>query len=144
MSYYKRLTIPKNTNPDDPVSVEIPIQPMIIDRVEITFPSRCVGLVGVRFLYQSRVLFPYNPDEWYRGDGQTVVFSPNLELKERPLFITIEGYNDDDTFQHNIYVVIDVEFKGGIFWDVWKAFIGGPSAGPRVIPVSDDLGGSNE
>lgn len=137
MAYTKNLTIPKNTSSSDPVWMDFEIQPMIVDRVEITFPDGCAGLAGVRFKYQSRVLFPYNPDDWFRGNGQTVVFTPNLELKERPLFIRVEGYNDDDTYQHTVYIVIDVEFKGGIF-DVWKAMIfGGGQAGPRVIPVDE-------
>ncbi len=141
MSYTVSLEVPKETPSTDPVWVDIPIQPMIVDRVEITFPSGCVGLVGVRFKYQSRVLFPYNPDDWYKGNGQTVIFTPNLELKEKPLFITVEAYNIDDTYKHTVYIVIDAEFKGGIL-DVWKAWLfGGPSGGSRNIPVSDELGG---
>ncbi len=116
MSYTQSLTIPKNTTIADPATVDVEIAPMIIDRMEITFPSGCVGLVGVRFRYQSRVIFPYNPDSWYKGNGQTVVFTPNIELKEEPLVLTIEAYNEDDTYQHTVYIVIDVEFKGG-FWE---------------------------
>ncbi len=123
MSYTESLTLPKNTTSENPMAVDVSIQPMIIDRMEITFPSGCVGLVGVRFKYQSRVIFPYNPDSWYKGNGQTVVFSPNIELKEVPLMLTVEGYNDDDTYQHTVYIVIDVEFKGG-FWDMWKTLLG--------------------
>ena len=141
MAYTKSLTVPKDTSPTSPVPVNIPIQSMIVDRVEITFPSGCVGLVGVRFKYPSHVLFPYNSDDWFKGNGQTVIFTPNLELKERPLFITVEAYNIDDTYKHTVYIVIDAEFKGGIL-DVWKAWLfGGPSSGNRNIPVSDELGG---
>lgn len=123
MSYTTSLTLTKNTTTEDPNSVDIPIQPMLIDRVEITFPSGCVGLVGVRFKYQSRVIFPYNPEGWYKGNGQTVVFSPNIELKEEPLMLTVEGYNEDDTYQHIVYIVVDVEFKGG-FLDAWRKILG--------------------
>ena len=116
MSYTESLTLPKNTTADSPGSVDIPISPAVVDRVEITFPSGCVGLVGVRFKYQSRVIFPFNPNGWYKGNGQTVIFTPNVELKEEPLMLTVEGYNEDDTYQHIVYIVIDVEFKGG-FWE---------------------------
>ncbi len=125
MSYSKQLTIPSGTLKTAPVSTTIEIPPTLVDRVEITFPSGCVGLVGVRFRFQGRMIWPYNPDGWFRGNGMTVVFSPNIELIDKPNTLTIEGYNDDDTFQHNVYVIVDVEFKGG-FLDFWKTvFFGG-------------------
>lgn len=123
MSYTKDLTIPKSTTAADPTTVDIPIQSMLIDRMEITFPDGCVGLVGVRFRYQSRIIFPYNPEGWYKGNNQTVIFSPNIELKEDPFVLSIEGYNNDDTYQHIVYIVIDVEFKGG-FLDFWRSALG--------------------
>ncbi|KKM84378.1 hypothetical protein LCGC14_1299710 [marine sediment metagenome] len=129
MSYSKQLTIPAGTSKTSPVSTSIEIPPTLVDRLEITFPSGCVGLVGVRFQFQGRVIWPYNPDGWFLGNGQTVTFTPNLELKDQPNELMIEGYNDDDTFAHAVYVIIDVEFKGGLL-DVWKALLFG--GGTRI------------
>ena len=105
-------------------SVEIP--PTLVDRVSIDFPLGCVWLVGVRFRFQGRIVWPYNSDGWFKGNGVTVSFTPNIELVDQPNELTIEAYNDDDTFPHNVYIVIDVEFKGGVF-DVWKSLLFGGS-----------------
>ncbi|KKL24256.1 hypothetical protein LCGC14_2417140 [marine sediment metagenome] len=126
MSYSKQLEIPASTLKTAPASIDIEIPPTLVDRVEITFPSGCVGLVGVRFQFQGRVIWPYNPDGWFRGNGQTVIFSPNIELVDQPNTLTIEAYNDDDTYKHTVYVIIDVEFKGG-FLDFWKSVFFGSS-----------------
>ena len=75
------------------------------------------------------MIWPYNPDGWFLGNGQTVIFTPNLELKDQPNELMIEGYNEDDTFAHAVYVIIDVEFKGGLL-DVWKASLFG--GGTRI------------
>ena len=126
MSYSKQLEIAASTTKSDPASTTIQIPPTLVDRVEITFPSGCVGLVGVRFQFQGRVVWPYNPDGWFRGNGQTVIFSPNIELIDQPNILVIEGYNDDDAYGHTVYVIIDVEFKGG-FLDFWKTLFFGTS-----------------
>ncbi len=126
MSYSKQLEIAASTLKTAPAQSSIEMPPTLVDRVELTFPSGCVGLVGVRFQFQGRVIWPYNPDGWYLGNDQTVIFSPNIELVDQPSTLTIEGYNDDDTFLHNVYVIIDVEFKGG-FLDFWKTLFFGTS-----------------
>ncbi len=119
MAYTIDLLIPRNTPKTAPVTGDIDFAPMLADNVSITFPAGCVGLVGIRFKYQSRVLWPYNTDAWYKGNDQAVEFTPNLKLEEEPLTLTIEGYNLDDTYQHTVIVLLDVEFKGGIL-DLWK------------------------
>ena len=57
----------------------------------------------------------------FRGNGQTIIFSPNLEFEAPPLEIILKGYNEDDSYKHIIYVVLGVEFPGS----VWEQFFKG-------------------
>ncbi len=124
MSYSQRLTIPADTAESDPESVIIPVSTCVINRVELTFPSGCVGLVGVWFEYLDHQIWPTNTGGRYRGNGQTIRINPNFEIKEPPFEITMYGFNEDDTYQHIIYVVLDVEFPGGILEQLFGRFWG--------------------
>ena len=126
MAYTERLVIPVNTTEASPASVAIPIIPITVKRVEITFPSGCVGLVGVWFEYQDRQIWPNNPEARYRGNDQAIHFSPGLELLEPPFLLTVLGINEDDTFPHTVYIVVDAELPGGFLGGVFgRIFSGG-------------------
>lgn len=113
MSYAVALAIPPNTPSETPESHELKVAPALIDRVSLTFPSGCVGLVGVRFRHPERQIWPINPGEWFVGNDEQIAFTPNLRLEAHATLIYVEGYNTDDTYDHTVYVRIDVEFEGG-------------------------------
>lgn len=110
MAYEAEITVPANTPESAPASDVLYIARCVIRRLEITFPTGCVGLVGVRFKYQTRQLWPCNPERWFHGNGQTVTLEPNLKIDEEPFQMTIEAHNLDDTFAHTVYAVIDPDF----------------------------------
>ena len=132
MAYTERLVIPANTTEAAPAQIEIPIVPITVKSVEITFPSGCVGLVGAWFEYQDRQIWPYNLKARFRGNDQTIRITPGIELEEPPLLLTIRGINEDDTFPHTVYVVVDAAFPGGFFETILSRLL--PGSGPVALP----------
>lgn len=131
MAYSERLVIPRLTTEAAPVTATIPIIPLTIKTVEITFPSGCVGLVGVWIEYQSRQIWPENPQARFRGNDQAIKFAPGIELKEPPLELALWGINEDDTFSHTIYFVVDIEFPGGFFANILSRLF--PGSAPIAL-----------
>ena len=112
MAYALDLTIPVSTAEASPASGSIYMAACVVSRIELTFPDGCAGLVGVRFKYYTRQLWPCNPEEWFRGNGQAITFEPKARFEESPAVLYVEGYNSDDTFAHTVYVVVGVDFEG--------------------------------
>ena len=132
MAYSERLVIARLTTEAAPAIIEIPIIPITVKAVDMTFPSGCVGLVGVWFEYQDRQIWPYNLDARFRGNDQTIRITPGIELQEPPLVLAIRGINEDDTYEHTVYITIDAEFPGGFFESILARLI--PGGAPIALP----------
>ena len=132
MAYAERLVIPLSTTEAAPALVDIPILPLTLKTVEITFPSGCAGLVGVWIEYQARQILPNNLGARFRGNDQAIRFSPGLELQEPPFSLALRGINEDDTFPHTVYFLLDVDFPGGFFADILSRIL--PGSGPIALP----------
>lgn len=110
MAFATEITISANTTRADPKVVTLSGTSMRVVGLDITFPNGCVGLVECSFDYQGRQLFPFNPDGKFVGNGQTISINPQIDLIGPPHEISIIGINTDDTFEHTLYIVIDVLF----------------------------------
>lgn len=104
------LTIPKQTTVALPASYIFVVSPLVITRVAIGFPSGCVDLVGVWFEYLSARLYPSNDDGYFVGNGQIIEFATNTQVIDNPLEIVVKGYNDDDSFNHKIWINLDIDY----------------------------------
>lgn len=110
MSFAVKLTVPANTTIDAPAEETLAITAMRIEQVAITFPTGCVGLVECWIEYQGMQIFPYNKEKTFAGNGQTVEIEPKIDLLDSGSDLVIKGINADDTFDHTLYIVIDVTF----------------------------------
>ena len=109
MDYDFDLSIPANTPESDPVTVEFKVPAGMITRVRIMIPEGCFGLVHVRIMHYEYQVWPSNPGEWYEGDGVQIEFDESYRLEEDWNPIRIEGYNEDDTYDHTIRVGLSVQ-----------------------------------
>lgn len=117
MAFSTRLIVPANTGVDNPASYTFVISPMRINAIEMTFPTGCVGLVECWFEYQTIQIFPYNRDGRFIGNGQTIPIKPIVDLLEPPWELIVKATNEDDTFDHTLYIVVDASFidkKGNV------------------------------
>jgi len=106
MHYHYAVTIPAGTGKGDGFGRPLRLVPGQIEKVDISFPAGCVGLVGVRILRGHLQLWPLSPDEWIISDNFTVSFPETYKLDERPFELTFEGYNLDETYDHTIRIGI--------------------------------------
>ena len=111
MAYVLTVTVPRETQPDNPISDFIEIPPLKLEKIMLTFPAGCSGLVGARFKYQTRVLIPFNPEKWIIANDYTIEITPELDLLEPPHKFYLEAYNLDEAYPHTLYCLLDVQLK---------------------------------
>jgi len=102
MFYDFSLTIPANTPQSSPQRQRIKLTQGVIHKVEIQFPSGCAGLVHVLIRDLEQQVWPTNRDGSFASDNYVISFIEFYELKEPPYEFELEGWNEDDTFDHTI------------------------------------------
>lgn len=95
--------------------VRISVGESTVTSVRIRFPRGCAGLVGVRLLDRSMQFAPLPAPGWIVADGESIIWKENRKLAGSPFEISIELYNEDDTYPHTIGVY--VEINNGNYWD---------------------------
>jgi len=108
MFYEERLTIPANTPEDNPTTKYLEISPGVIHRVQVVFPTGCVGLVHVQVWYEEHQLYPSNPGGSFTGDGVLIEFRDFFEITQKPYRLKLVGWNLDDTYQHTPIIRIGI------------------------------------
>jgi len=76
----------------------------VIYHVWITFPPGSCGLVKVRLFHEGHPFLPVDADAYVRGDNYTFNYPMFYEITDAPERITIEAWNEDDTYDHTIDV----------------------------------------
>jgi len=106
MSIYSlKITCDKSSTKEETVEIE----GYAITHVEILFPPGCLGLVGVSFFYGIKQIFPYEEGTDFRGSGETIRWDEYWILPELKTKIKIKVVNEDDTYQHTVYIRIVVK-----------------------------------
>ncbi len=102
MLYEFDLTIPANTPASAPVSILASLAPGRVSQVSVTFPAGCIGLVHAYIVRSMHQVWPTNPGEQIKGDGQSVTWPEDYNLDDDPFTFTCYGYNLDDTYAHTL------------------------------------------
>ena len=105
MLYSKQVTIPANTTEANAVKAKFKVNKGMIYYFWITFPPGCAGLTKLRIYHENHPFLPVNKDNYLRGDNVTYQFPSFQEIKESPEILTVEAWNDDDTYAHTVDVV---------------------------------------
>lgn len=82
----------------------------VIARVWIHFPPGCASLVKVQIYHNEHPFLPVEADAYIEGDSFTYDLPIMYEIKETPEVITIEAWNEDDTYEHTIdvgFLIVD-------------------------------------
>jgi len=77
----------------------------VISDVWITFPAGCAGLVKLRIYHEGHPFLPVNQDNYLRGDNYTFRFPVMFEILEEPMILTVEGWNEDATYNHTVDIL---------------------------------------
>ena len=108
MDYVFVLTIPASTLITAPVSTSLRIPEGEIQELRLDFPTGCAGLAHVRLLDLTKQIYPSNLGGYYRGDGVVFLIRDRYTLREAIQEVKLEGYNEDDTYDHTITVGMTV------------------------------------
>lgn len=106
MLHSKHVTVPKNTLETQPVRHQFLINRGTIIRAYIHFPWGCAGLVKLRVLHEGHPFLPVEADAHIRGDDFTFDLPIMYEIRNMPELITIEAWNEDDTYDHTVDVLL--------------------------------------
>jgi len=104
--YVVKITIPKNTPKTSPKEVTVELEKAVITRLFIQIPPGHHALTGLRIMYGNLQLWPKEFDTWFTGDDIVLNFDEYFELPDDPTKLRIEGYNEDDTYDHSFIIHI--------------------------------------
>ena len=110
-TYCKRLRIPANTSEENYVEVQVEVEGDILKKVVVLIPDGHHALAHFRLRYGIKNIVPYEEDQWLEGNNEQVTFEPNWELPEHPCLLRLQGYNEDDTYEHSFYVRIETDYE---------------------------------
>ena len=100
--YSKVYTIPKNSEK----KFKLQIEGDYITKVRIRFPPGPQGLLKVAVFYGLEPLFPCETDTYFVGEDEVIEWEEYWQLPETPCELTILAENQDDTYDHSVYIVI--------------------------------------
>jgi hypothetical protein len=108
MIYSFDFAIPANTSFYDPKHNILPISKGLVYRVEFQFPYGVAGLAHVQVYDGGHQVWPSHPHNDFTGNNNTIAFDDLLLKSQPPFQLDLFGWNDDDTYQHTIYVRVGV------------------------------------
>ena len=111
MLHSKQITLSSGQTEATSTKTRFKVNRGVIFRVWITFPSGCVGLVKMRILHEGHPILPVNADAFIRGNNFTFEIPLFFEILDEPQQITIEAWNEDDTYDHEIDVQLLILHK---------------------------------
>ena len=102
------INIPANTLESSPVRTDHVIPMQTIRGLYIDIPEGHKYLARIRILSQGRQIIPepQSGDQYLRGNNQRVQVVNRIGLEGPPYMLTLEGWNEDDTYPHAFYVVV--------------------------------------
>ncbi len=105
MLYSKQITISANTSQANSSKSYFKVNKGVISNMWITFPAGCAGLVKLRIYHEGHPFVPVNADNYLRGDNYTFQFPVMFEITEEPMALTVEAWNEDETYSHTVDIM---------------------------------------
>ena len=110
MILWKEVTANLASGTPTIASIQFDLPKGVITKLDVTIPLGHVGLTETRIFYQAYQVFPLVSGA-FRGDASYISFHPNLVLDDPPREMIIQVTNRDDTFNHTVYVMIEIDTK---------------------------------
>lgn len=76
--------------------------PGVVEKVDIQFPTGCVGLVHTLCRRGGVQVYPTNRSANYHTSGQTITTPDDYLIDDAPFIFQLVAWNEDDTFEHVI------------------------------------------
>lgn len=108
MLYSLDVSIPANTLKTGLLISDLQLCAGVIKRVWIRWRYGSANLCGCRIVRESRQVWPSNPTQWFPSQSAGVDFDEYYELSDVPYSVSIDAFNLDDTYSHNLWVAFSV------------------------------------
>jgi len=90
------------------------------------------NLLHYKVVYHGVQLIPYSGDQWLEGFLEPIVLIESIKLDEPPYILDVYAYNEDDTFEHEYYIQVNINPPSPVtpgvetagMWEKIKGFIG--------------------
>lgn len=108
MLYSRHVTFPYGQTENTATRERFTVNRGVIYQVFVTFPPGCAGLTKVRIYHEGHPMLPSQKDEYISGDNYTFPFLVFHEIIGAPEQITIEGWNEDDVYDHDVQFLFEI------------------------------------
>jgi len=102
--YFTKLTIPANTPAEKPAEKTIEVEGDVLAEIAYLIPPGWTALAHFAVYYGIRQIYPEEAGTWITGDNLYRPVPIRWILPESPCKLTVKGYNQDDTYDHTVYV----------------------------------------
>jgi hypothetical protein len=102
MLYSEHITFPYGQTENTATRRYFKVNRDVIHTIWIAFPPGCAGLVKIKIYHEGHPFVPSQKTEYIIGDNYTFQIPVFYEILGAPEQITVEGWNEDDTFNHTI------------------------------------------
>lgn len=123
MFYEWAVAVPANTTESSPVTQVMKLTLGVITRVEVQFPHGCNGLAHCKILHEESQKWPTPPSTSMASSGHAIQIDENFDLDTEPYSLKAICWNEDNTYQHTIYVRVGV-LRGQFAVTIFKVFEG--------------------
>ena len=112
MWYVLEDDVPANTAKANARETSIRVGGGILHSIIVTIPPGSGELVHCQLRKSSYYILPRNEDKSIMGEHVNVNYREWLHLRARENTLTLEAWNDDDTYSHRVRMLIGVLPKG--------------------------------
>jgi len=102
--YFTKLKIPAKTPVDAPTEKDVELEGEVLDRLAYLIPPGWAALAHFSVFYGIKQIYPAEKDTWVTGDNLFRDVPIRWRLPESPCILTVKGYNEDDTYDHTVYL----------------------------------------
>lgn len=109
MPYYlEEITIPANTTKASPQETYMELCAGYIKRGLVCFPDGCFELAKVQIFRYEHQLYPATPGASFHWNNRCFEWEDNFPLLKVPHRLKIITWNEDDSYEHDIQVHIEI------------------------------------
>lgn len=123
LPFFHYLTILKNTAIASYTSYKLKLPISQTHRLWIEYPKGCSGLVGFQLWRGVDQIFPLPAGVWLKSDGLTLNFAFSHWIDAEPYEVELRGYNLDDTYNHTLWVGLELRGLPGELSTTMQSFL---------------------
>lgn len=112
MQYKQTISVPSGTPKAEPEVRRVQLTQGTLDRLVVDIPAGHEGLAGMSLWRAGTQLYPFTPNEWFKGNDTNIRIDDNLEMDQPPFYLTFKGYNEDSKYDHGFHIMVRVNRPG--------------------------------